>query len=192
MHITVDGMPIAVGALGTDVIDYYLPGCVEVFQESWKTFVDEKSIQRYPIVVAAVRGKRVFGSLLTSEWRPVDTLVWQRVVPELSSDPPGFSIEQAAVLPDWRGRGIGKAMIRYALGDVYMPCINRLYGRWMAVSRVPQQGKSSFNLLRRLDFVELGRAFDFYADEPPGGCPSCGDGACSCEAALMEWRREKK
>lgn len=178
---------VRIFVLGPDTT--YVDDIVAVFHEAGKSFIDEQVVLRYLTygVVLMAYNNAVLGGLLAFPWQPVETEEWRRIIPSLRSDPAAFAAHQMAVKPDYENRGIGTRLMLSALDEVQVPYTREPFQRWLVISRVPRDGgKSSYNLLSRLRFKELGRDPFLYADD--GGCPVCGNGSCRCIGVLMEWR----
>jgi len=181
---------IRIHSLQNNASDETIDECVAVFRAVGKSYEDCQSLQRYlacGVVLVAKVGGRVVGVALSTDWLPVDTKRWQEFVPALSSDPPAYSIDQAAVLHEFRRRGIATSLVEAVTKDIWMPYNAEPYQRWMAISRVPQSGPSSHSILKRLGFNELARDPGHYIGVEKYYCPDCEpDIHCGCVAVLME------
>ena len=142
--------------------------------------------------------EEIIGALTTEIWGATDSAILNQHLPDdkqLSTDPPMLSLLDVCVREDHRRRGVASSLIRQAMGGCFWNK-DSLYSRIIATSRVPTNGGettgTSYSLLRRLDFIEIGRLPHWYYDDDPDEnsfiCPTCGV-PCSCEARLMIWER---
>jgi len=116
---------------------------VDVFQQCGKG-IDRELVLKYfhcGIITVARHNGHIIGCLLIADWRPLETMTWQRIIPSLRSDPAAESLEQMVVLDGYRNRGIGTEMVENAMAKISIIIRNPHsilpYDRWLAVSRLP-------------------------------------------------------
>ena len=195
---------LIIEAIHPDADEGIFQACSDLFKQAGKNNYTPQFCRlraNFGVLFIARIEEDIIGVLTTEIWGPVDTAVMNEYLPSnISSDPPALSLlditvdSGGGVREDHRRQGVATELIQWARA-VCRWNEKILYSRIITTSRVPASGETantSFGLLRRLGFIEIGRLPDWYSSDNPDEnsfvCPACGV-PCSCEARLMIWER---
>jgi GNAT superfamily N-acetyltransferase len=125
-----------------------------------------------------------FGSVWEETGRVVGTVTLTHRKPEAG----GWLISNVAVHPDFRRRGVGRGMVRFALGEI------RFRGGRNAYLQVDAENETAVRMYRELGFGEIGRRISWTRGPGPmpGGDPAGGGDPAYRVAPRRapEWREE--
>jgi ribosomal protein S18 acetylase RimI-like enzyme len=126
--------------------------------------------------VAIADNTQVVGALIARRlWQPADVLKISRL---LSLAYIWGELKTMAVLPDYRGNGIGSKFTRETISHLQQGGCNRCaVEAWKSPN--PQ---NSLGILGRFDFETLIEIPNYWEG---ANCAECGPGACRCTAVIM-------
>lgn len=146
----------------------------------------------------AKQEEKVLGFLLTCPLNTLDIWEWNQKLGEeriVVSEPILHLIDEV-VSPFNQNAGIGTELAR-GIVEHEQYDVGRGYRMAVATSRVPTSGDTSgtsYNVLLRNGFTEVGRIPNFYSNCRGWTCPTCNscqqEGiTCNCDGRLMVWGR---
>jgi GNAT superfamily N-acetyltransferase len=124
-----------------------------------------------------------FGSVWEEAGRVVGNITLTRRTPEIGA----WLMSNIAVHPDFRRRGVGRGMVRFALEDI------RSRGGKNVYLQVDAENETAVRMYRELGFGEIGRRISWTRGPGPGagGDPSRGDPSYRiAPRRALEWREE--